>query len=401
MPKSYMFNKRRPILSLEMENGNVTELKEVINEEFLPISLQDCLLPGNDISVKKINEWINKRKIPEKREGLQLARKRFPGFTTYTNMFSLSDQYWFQYKSSENWDDMNYFTNRYDGAVGDFFFLYWKADKKKIGVQTPDLTTNGVLTKRWLQDDDMTSYLLKAGSTKYRQEPLSEVLSSQILQRLNIIPFVKYELVVHGLKMCSKCKNFIDENTEFVPAMHIYKKAEKKNDVEPMQHFIRMCEKYGIQDVEEYLNHMIAADKILKNDDRHFGNFGFLRSAETGQILGFAPLFDNGRCFYSGKIDRTNTHEIFGKYQNRALRETFKNADIKPISNIKAFGNLINQYPNLTDKEKMNINAKVNDSMIEINDIIEKVKTMEEKKSLRADKDNQKDDKNKDDIEDR
>ena len=403
MPKAYMFNKRRPILSVDIDNGEIRELKEIIDEEFLPISLQENLsLSNKEQSVRKINEWLKKRKIPDKREGFAITQKRFPGFDTYTNMFSLSDQYWFQYKSSENWDDMNFFTNRYDEAVGDFFFLYWTADKRKIGVQTPELTTNGVLTKRWIQDDDLTSYLIKAGSTKYRQEPLSEVLSSLILQRLDIIPFVKYDLVVHGLKMCSRCKNFITADTEFVPAMHIYKKEEKKQDTEPVMHFIRMCEKYGIKDVESYLNKMIAADKILKNDDRHFGNFGFLRSAETGKILGFAPIFDNGRCFYSGKVDRTNTHELFGKYQNRAMRETIQNSDIKTISNLKAFTKLISVYPNLTGNEKINISAKVTDSISEVNQIIEQAMQNDGKeKKKETTKSERENDKNKNEREDR
>ena len=37
---------------------------------------------------------------------------------------------------------------------------------------------------------------------------------------------------------------------------------------------------------------MILTDAIFGNGDRHAGNFGYLRDANTGEYLSMAPLFD-------------------------------------------------------------------------------------------------------------
>ena len=38
---------------------------------------------------------------------------------------------------------------------------------------------------------------------------------------------------------------------------------------------------------------MIFLDTITANPDRHTGNFGLMRDAKSGKLLGFAPNFDN------------------------------------------------------------------------------------------------------------
>ncbi len=37
---------------------------------------------------------------------------------------------------------------------------------------------------------------------------------------------------------------------------------------------------------------MLVIDAIVGNGDRHAGNFGFLRSADTGEYIGMSPLYD-------------------------------------------------------------------------------------------------------------
>ena len=37
---------------------------------------------------------------------------------------------------------------------------------------------------------------------------------------------------------------------------------------------------------------MLIIDAIIGNGDRHVGNFGWLRNAETGEYVGMAPLYD-------------------------------------------------------------------------------------------------------------
>ena len=46
--------------------------------------------------------------------------------------------------------------------------------------------------------------------------------------------------------------------------------------------------------MSDFLDRMIVMDYLVGNDDRHYGNFGLLRDAETLEIEGFAPMFDTG-----------------------------------------------------------------------------------------------------------
>ena len=48
---------------------------------------------------------------------------------------------------------------------------------------------------------------------------------------------------------------------------------------------------------------MLALDAIIGNTDRHTGNFGFLRDANTGKYLGMAPLYDFDWALNPKEID--------------------------------------------------------------------------------------------------
>jgi len=345
-------------MSVDIENGKILKIHEVIddNRHLLPI----IFTGETGLSLESVNKWLDTRKIPDKREGLKEARMEFRGFENYKNMFSLSDQYWFRYKKIETWDKMNFFTNHYGQEQGLIFFEPWKADKAAaVSMQGPDLTTNGVLRKRWVQDKDKVSWLLKAGSEVYHQEPLSEVLASITLGKLNVIPFVEYELVVYGLQFCSKCQNFITAHTEFVPASHIYKLKKRRELEETVyDHFISMCKEYGIIGAEEYMINMIAVDHILCNTDRHLGNFGFIRDAETGKILGFAPLFDFGRAYWGGKVLKDKTSRYFSEMEDKCFKTLLKKIDPGPIMETENMEQIVEKYPEISEEQANIIKAK-------------------------------------------
>lgn len=44
---------------------------------------------------------------------------------------------------------------------------------------------------------------------------------------------------------------------------------------------------------------MIFMDTICANPDRHTNNFGFLRDVKTGELIGFAPNYDNNMALIS------------------------------------------------------------------------------------------------------
>jgi len=46
---------------------------------------------------------------------------------------------------------------------------------------------------------------------------------------------------------------------------------------------------------------MIVVDYLIANEDRHWGNFGAVRNAETLEWQGLAPVFDCGNSFWHNK----------------------------------------------------------------------------------------------------
>lgn len=356
--KVLCYNKTIPIFTCKMDDdGIITRLYDVLDEKHLPILLQN----GN-FTLEAAKTWLDSRKIPENRDGLQEARVEFKNFENYHNMFSLSDQYWFQHSQKETWKKLNFFTNSYQNDTGKIFFEPWSVDPRKIKMPNPDITTNGVLKKRWIQQENGVSYLIKAGSRRFNQNPIAEVLTSMFLEKLNIIPFVKYSLVADGLKMCSICQNFIDADTEFVPCSHIYyKKARNKNRETIYDHIVSQSVAYGLNEeyVKNYLDTMLAADYIIQNTDRHLNNFGYIRDVNSGRILGFAPLFDSGSAFSASTNEKAQ--KMFQDRLKTAINKTFNKLEIEEFT-AEPMLQMVSAFPTLTREEKNIIRSKVKES---------------------------------------
>lgn len=356
-------NKNYPVLSCEIDQNMVIKIKEVLDKQHLPIVLQD------NCTLETVNEWLKTRQIPPKREGLEEARKMYK-FEHYKHLQSLSDQYWFKFNNRESWSKINFFTNEYQTETGKIFFEPWSVDKSQLKKETPDLTTNGVLKKRWIIQENNISYLIKAGSRAFNQNPIAEVLTSMFLERLDIIPFVEYKLIVDGLKMCSICRNFIDANTEFVPCSQVYYKTERNKQKESIyEHIVKQSVAYGLneQEVRNYLDAMITADSIICNTDRHMNNFGYIRDVDSGRLIGFAPLFDSGSAFTNTKPDKAKAKQMFREKEKKAIEKILGKKNLEHFS-IEPMLQMINAYPTLTEKEKEMIKNKVTASA-------EKIKT--------------------------
>lgn len=349
-----LMNKNTPILEIMIEKSSIMKIGKVLNEDMLPIPLQQ------ECTQSLVNNWFAKRLMPEKRDGLKAVRMLFKNIETEKYFFSLSDQYWVKYNQKDSWTKYNPFTNRYNSEVGKAFFEPWMVNTDHIAATSPDRTTNGVLKKRWVQADDMTSRLHKQGSIAWHQEPLSEVMASIMLKRLNLLPFVEYELIIDGLCFCSSCKNFVTQDTEFVPAYAIYQLEPKKEEESEYIHFIKMCEKCSIAGAREFMDKMIAADHIICNTDRHFGNFGFLRNADDGKILGFAPLFDCGSAYWgtTDKVEKQKSH-YFKAEETAAVKKAWGSGLLKKAKSTKSIHDLLMSYPDITDKKKEAISTMI------------------------------------------
>lgn len=97
---------------------------------------------------------------------------------------------------------------------------------------------------------------------------------------------------------------------------------------------LAQCEELQIPNYRRDIDAMILVDYITFNDDRHWGNFGFLRDSSTLEFIGMAPIFDNGNSLwydqYKIPVDKpfytyrsqpfTTTHDKQIKYIEHPIR---------------------------------------------------------------------------------
>lgn len=295
---------------------DVVEVKEVYNKDSLPVHLY---LDGKaDATNKyalceKLERFLDSRLIPynrsnfkellqklELKSSFDLAKKSFH--------LSLTDPYWVCPVAEVDkiaWSKINFFDNPYKSLKGlrliesDAF-----CDIKDIRKSTfsPDNTTSGQLPKKWILQDGK-SFLLKGGSGTECQEPLNEVLASEICRRLKI-KHTPYQLQVIENKYYSLCPNMCDKETELVPMDALYTDLNlKKNGCYDYKKLLTRCSDMKIPNAEVDLLKIFVLDYLVANEDRHSYNFGFLRDTNTFKWLGVAPVYDTGFSMYQNCLD--------------------------------------------------------------------------------------------------
>ena len=270
---------------------------------------------------RSLNDWWIGRSIPASRQGIREALEKF-GISSAQLLLdkcmglSLSDQYWIRPEGSNiSWSEVNFFENLFSEDVGNILFGV-APNLKPIDLMSPDNTSDGWLKKKWIISDGKR-FLVKGGSNPFQQEPLNEVLSTEIMRRLGI-PHIPYTIKWKQDEPFSLCENFLSPQTEFVSALHIMKTRKQSNHVSGYQHFMACCEELGIAGAEEAIARMLVIDFLIVNTDRHLNNFGAVRNAENLQWQGIAPIYDNGTSLWS---DTPNTR-IGGPGKSKPFRTT-------------------------------------------------------------------------------
>ena len=302
--KCTLMHKNIPVAEIELDDatGFIQKIDTLYEPKHLPIGIP---VRRGITDRKALNDWWTDRSIPASRSGVREALETLE--ITSTKMLlvrcfglSLSDQYWIRPDGTDLlWKDVNFFTNDFSDDIGDVLF---GANKKAnaLNFSSPDNTSDGNLKKRWKIIDGKRC-LVKGGSNPYRQQPFNEVIADGIMQRLGI-PHISYSLTWNNGAPYSVCEDFVDENTELIPAWRIYNSQKKNNSMSAYQHFVKCCEDLDIHGAVPFLDRMITLDYIIANEDRHLNNFGVLRNAETLEWIGFTPIYDSGSSLGYDKL---------------------------------------------------------------------------------------------------
>lgn len=298
----------RTLLTFRFVNG-FTKETEIMNFDRSAFPVFPL---GLSLTNEGLYNWLDNRIVPAQRtymnricEAVGVNRGDLEAFYRLGLGLSLTDSYWIVPKGFEGrFGELNLFENRFSDALGSIACTGHVAAPGSIHGLTPDLVTDGTLPKAWRIVEDGTRCLYKGHSEGSRPgEPLSEFMASQIGEAMGI-GNVHYDLDFWDASqaaLCSVCPAFTSKDVSYVPfavatgtnnALAVFRYAAALGDSE----FERLCS-------------MLSFDALICNTDRHYTNFGFLRDNHTGRLLGFAPVFDNGRSLFFNK--KENDPEVF------------------------------------------------------------------------------------------
>jgi hypothetical protein len=310
-----LMHKNIPVteLTIDGQTGYLTAADTLHCPERMPVG---TLTAEDSPDMRTLQKWWQHRAIPRHRPKLEKALDRLhaqspAALALHSNAVSLSDRHWIRPKDSDlAWEDVNFFDHPFSPDVGRALFGE-NIPGNKPDRNSPDNTTDGMLKKRW-EVIDGARCLIKGGTGPYHQEPLNETVASEILRRLNI-PHVDYTVDWRGNFPYSVCPNFLTPETEYIPAYYICKTQTFNLPGNLYRHYLDCCETLGIPGVKESLDYMMTVDNIIGNSDRHFGNFGAVRNADTLEWLGAAPLFDHGNSLWHDTATQFITAESGGR----------------------------------------------------------------------------------------
>ena len=370
-------NKNTEVLLTEYDSASstFTKIYEVYNIEYAPYILKNIYNEKdfNDNSFRiNLSKWFQGRGIPSWRDKLDILLHRLniidPSELLDKSFgLSLSDQYWLKpINTSISYDDINFFDNDFDYTE----FLEASLSKNSNSIvsasslNTPNNTTDGMLRKAWIIEND-TRYLLKSGYKNELLQPFNEVLASEICDRLGF-DHVKYTLDTYKDTVVSKCPCFITKNTELITCHQIRNNMDRYDSTKDYEEYIKILEEHGIVDARTQMENMFILDFLIMNEDRHLNNFGIIRDVNTLKWLKCAPIFDNGQSLNTLYYDENELH-ISGEgrffYEVKPFDEiikivkNLKRIDIDKLNDLPEwFDNLLHQYQNLTNFSDTRIN---------------------------------------------
>lgn len=348
-----LYHKNIRVLDAEYDATGRSFLRalDVHSYEHLPVGVKGG---GWKNFEEGLNFWWKSRMLPKNRSKYISFEG---GKDSFGYGFNLSDQYWLKPENSGmSWSKGNFFQNSFNEDLGKFIICNDAGKILRMTSDSPDFFSNGEQDKRWIVQNSKRK-LLKYGRPPYYEQPFNEVLACEISRRMGF-PYTDYSFVIKGKEdpvVYSVCDCFVNEDTEFVPAGFVQYAVRKEKNESSYSHLLRCCEAAGMKnlpDIETNLLRMAVLDYIIGNTDRHFGNFGFIRNAETLEWCGMAPNFDTGNSMFfeyptsdlrrSGSLQDNVKSKTFHTSQKEQLKRLSKaleplNLDFTVLKGIDRF----------------------------------------------------------------
>lgn len=257
---------------------------------------------GMSPTSESLTRWLRHRTIPANRAYAQnflskngLSENDFIGILQICKGLSLTDCYWVTHPDDQKtFAEVNLFDNRFSQVLSQIAFTGYGSSPVSKFRSSPEFTTNGMLPKAWRRKEGKV-LLYKGGTSGLAntgKEPYSEFYAAQVAEAMGI-PHVTYGLSKWKGQLCSTCELFTSKDISFVPASTLISTSK-------ISQIIDWFDDHGWKND---LADMLVLDAIIRNTDRHLGNFGFLVDNHTNQLLRPAPVFDNGLSSYCYVMD--------------------------------------------------------------------------------------------------
>lgn len=303
--KVILMNQNKKVLLAEMDESNTfQEIYEYYDINYAPLHLYNAYNQNKDVLIA-LNTWFKGRGIPAWRQNIEklLEKLNVASPTELLNKaygLSLSDQYWIKGEQQNlKWKDINFFTN--DFEYKDYLDVSLNSNSResstRISLHSPNNTTDGMVKKGWIIDEDNNRVLVKGTYSISGLEPINEWLASMICKRLDL-DYCDYTLDILRGQLVSKCKNFLTKDEEIISASDIMD-LEKSDNVSDYEKYVSILESYGIKDVKKILSDMYIVDYLMLNTDRHMKNYGIIRNVKTLKWERITPIFDTGTSLQS------------------------------------------------------------------------------------------------------
>ena len=277
------------IRNYEIFSGEI--LVAVWNDNVLTVVNAD-LIPMYLNYNQDADRWLASRAIDHRRpnsrllkKALRLVEKDDISSVIHVNGAKITDNYWIRELGSElTYSDVkfsdDYFSNL--ALKGNYDSFNRAANSKRS--KTPELTNVGSFEKCWKLRDGKW--------WMYKKASHDEMFSELFVYELGCALGMNMAVYQRG-DACIKSLDFTEAaRVNFEPASTFMGDNEDYIDV------VKALEKICPNAIPDYIR-MIFMDTICANPDRHTNNFGLLRDTQTGELIGFAPNYDNNMALIS------------------------------------------------------------------------------------------------------
>ena len=300
------------IRNYEIFSGEI--LVAVWNDNVLTVVNAD-LIPMYLKYNQDADRWLASRAIDHRRpnsrllkKALRLVEKDDISSVIHVNGAKITDNYWIRELGSElTYSDVkfsdDYFSNL--ALKGNYDSFNRAANSKRS--KTPELTNVGSFEKCWKLRDGKW--------WMYKKASHDEMFSELFVYELGCALGMNMAVYQRG-DACIKSLDFTEAaSVNFEPASTFMGDNEDYIDV------VKALEKICPNAIPDYIR-MIFMDTICANPDRHTNNFGLLRDTQTGELIGFAPNYDNNMALISrGYPSKSGSKDMLISLFNELIEE--------------------------------------------------------------------------------